>query len=111
MRIELAYGRDGLFVDLPNNVEILKPKFNPGLLDEGATKNVRATAAGYLVELNDLSCIDPLRNHTFRDTALEQQVNMAITELLRKNYKKECPHCLEIIKAQAKKCLHCKEDL
>jgi hypothetical protein len=81
------------------------------LLDEGATKNVRATAAGYLVELNDLSCIDPLRNHTFRDTALEQQVNMAITELLRKNYKKECPHCSEIIKAQAKKCLHCKEDL
>jgi hypothetical protein len=81
------------------------------LLDEGATKSVRATAAGYLVELNDLSCIDPLRNHTFRDTALEQQVNMAITELLRKNYKKECPHCLEIVKAQAKKCLHCKEDL
>jgi hypothetical protein len=81
------------------------------LLDEGATKSVRVTAAGYLVELNDLSCIDPLRNHTFRDTALEQQVNMAIAELLRKNYKKECPHCLEIVKAQAKKCLHCKEDL
>ncbi|TKB27376.1 zinc ribbon domain-containing protein [Desulfopila sp. IMCC35006] len=81
------------------------------LLNEGATRSVRDTAAGYLVELNDLACIDPLRNHTFRDTALEQKVNMAITELLKINFKKECPHCLEIIKAQAKKCMHCKEDL
>ncbi len=81
------------------------------LLNEGATRSVRDTAAGYLVELNNLACIDPLRNHTFKDTALGQKVNMAITELLRINFKKECPHCLEIIKAQAKKCLHCKENL
>lgn len=81
------------------------------LLNEGATKSVRVTAAGYLVEINDLSCVDPLRNHTFRDSALEQKVNMAITELLKINFKKECPHCLEIIKAQAKKCMHCKENL
>ena len=81
------------------------------LLDEGATRSSRVTAAGFLLELNDLACIDPLRNHTFRDTALEQKVNMAITELLKANFKKECPHCLEIVKAQAKKCMHCKEDL
>jgi hypothetical protein len=81
------------------------------LLNEAATRSVRDTAAGCLVELNDLACIDPLRNHTFRDTALEQKVNMAITELLKINFKKECPHCLEIIKAQAKKCMHCKENL
>lgn len=81
------------------------------LLDEWATRGSRDKAAGYLVALNDLSCIDPLRNHAFRDTALEQKVNMAITELLKINFKKECPHCQEIIKAQAKKCLHCKENL
>ncbi len=81
------------------------------LLNEGASRSVRATAAGYLRELNDLACIDPLRNHTFKDTALGQKVNMAITELLKVNFKKECPHCLEIIKAQAKKCQHCKENL
>ncbi len=81
------------------------------LLDEGATRSSRNTAAEYLFELNDLACIDPLRNHTFKDTALEQKVNMAISELLKVNFKKECPHCLEIIKAQAKKCMHCKEDL
>ncbi len=81
------------------------------LLDEGANKSVRFEALGYLEELNDLSCIDPLRNHTFRDPALEGKVNQIITELLKKNFKKECPHCLEIVKAQANKCMHCKENL
>jgi hypothetical protein len=81
------------------------------LLDEGASKTVRVSALGYLTELNDLTCIDPLRNHKFRDPAIEQQVNQAITELLKNNFKKECPHCLEIVKAQAKKCMHCKENL
>lgn len=81
------------------------------LLDEGATKSVRITASGYLAELNDLTCVDPLRNHTFRDPAIEHKVKQTITELLKRNFKKECPHCLEIIKAQAKKCMHCKENL
>lgn len=81
------------------------------LLDEMASKTVRVTALGYLKELNDLACVDPLRNHKFRDPAFEQQVNQAITELLNNNFKKECPHCLEIVKAQAKKCMHCKENL
>jgi hypothetical protein len=81
------------------------------LLDEGARKSVRVNTIGYLAELNDLACVDPLRNHKFRDPAIEQKVNQAITELLKVNFKKECPHCLEIVKAQAKKCMHCKEDL
>jgi hypothetical protein len=81
------------------------------LLDEGARKSVRVNALGYLAELNDLACVDPLRNHKFRDPAIEQKVNQVITELLKVNFKKECPHCLEIVKAQAKKCMHCKEDL
>lgn len=81
------------------------------LLDEGARKSVRVNTLGYLAELNDLACVDPLRNHKFRDPAIEQKVNQAITELLKVNFKKECPHCLEIVKAQAKKCMHCKEDL
>jgi hypothetical protein len=81
------------------------------LLDEGARKSVRVNAIGYLAELNDLACVDPLRNHKFRDPAIEQKANQVITELLKVNFKKECPHCLEIVKAQAKKCMHCKEDL
>lgn len=81
------------------------------LLDEAATKNWRISAIEYLGALNDLNCIDPLRNHKFRDTSLEQKVNHTLRDLLKKNFKKECPHCLEIIKAQAKKCLHCKENL
>ena len=81
------------------------------LLDEGAVKKVRITALGYLTEFNDIACIDPLRNHKFRDPALEQKVNLAISEVLKSNFKKECSHCLEIVKAHAKKCMHCKENL
>lgn len=81
------------------------------LLDEAASLSNREAALPYLIRLNDLGCIDPLRNHSFRDTSFEQKVTMAILTLLKTNYKKECPYCAEIIKAQAKKCMHCKEDL
>lgn len=81
------------------------------ILDEGAEKTQRQRAINLLLELNDLKCIDPIRNHSFRDTSLEQEVNMVISRLLKSNYVKECPFCCELIKAQANKCLHCKTDL
>ena len=77
------------------------------LLDEAADRKNRERAADLLIELNDLTSIDPLRNHSFRDDALAHQVNLAINKILKANYKKECPDCAEIIKAQAKKCFHC----
>jgi hypothetical protein len=80
------------------------------ILDESATVDGRKRAIGKLVELNDLQCIDPIRNHTFRDTSLESDCNMAIKKLLKANYKKECPFCKEIIKAQASICMHCKKE-
>lgn len=81
------------------------------LLDEAASPAARKKAASLLVALNDLSCIDPLRNHEFKESSLEQDVNMQLTTLLQKNFKKECPYCSEIIKAQASKCMHCKEEV
>ena len=77
------------------------------LLDEAADRKNRERAADLLLELNDLSCVDPLRNHIFKDDALAHRVNLAIKQLLQKNFKKECPDCAEVIKAQARKCLHC----
>ena len=81
------------------------------LLDEAATKSYRMTALECLQKLNDLQCIDPLRNHRFRDPALEFAVKQVLTEILKANFKKECPHCMEIIKAHAQKCMFCKEKL
>ncbi|SDP16853.1 zinc ribbon domain-containing protein [Desulforhopalus singaporensis] len=79
------------------------------VLDESAAKDIRRRAIGYICPINDLSCIDALRNHTFRDPAIEHDVNKAIKVLLDANFKKECPACFEIVKAQAKKCMHCNE--
>ncbi len=81
------------------------------ILDEAATPDGRKKAISLLKAFNDLSCIDPIRNHTFKNTEFEQACNLLIIQLLKDNYKKECPYCAEIIKAQAKKCLHCKADL
>ena len=81
------------------------------VLDEAAAKETRQRAMKLMLQLNDLSCIDPIRNHAFRDTSLEQECNMIIAQILKANFKKECPHCFEIIKAQAVKCMHCQEDL
>ncbi len=81
------------------------------ILDEAANINGRKEAIGKLAELNDLLCIDPIRNHTFRDTSLESDCNLAIKAILKANYKKECPFCMEIIKLQASFCKHCKKEV
>ncbi len=78
------------------------------LLDEAASRSSRLLALAKLNEIKDLTCIDPLRNHTFRDADFENKVNLAIVAMLKRNYKKECPNCSEIIKAQAKNCMFCK---
>jgi hypothetical protein len=81
------------------------------ILDEHARLSGRERAIELLKELNDLACIDPIRNHTFRNTSVEQKCVLAIVEILKKHYKKECPHCAELIKSQAKTCMHCQQDL
>ncbi len=81
------------------------------LLDEAADLIARDQALSCFVRLNDLKRIDALRNHRFRDPAFEHRVNLAIAQVLKANFQKECPHCFELIKAQAKKCMHCKETL
>ncbi len=35
MRVDLAYGRNGLRVDLPGAVDVIEPRYVPGLPDEG----------------------------------------------------------------------------
>lgn len=81
------------------------------LLDEHADLAVRKRACGLLLELQDAACVDPLRNHTFRNTDLEQMVNLTIAEMLKQLHLRECPYCAELIKAQAKICKHCGKEV
>lgn len=77
------------------------------ILDEEANLEGRTKACAVLEELCDLNCIDPIRNHKFLHTEIGQIAEIAISRILKKSFKKECPHCAEIIKAQAKICKHC----
>jgi len=81
------------------------------LTDNAANISDRKRAASLLVELNDLSCIEPLRNHDFTDTQLEQDINLAIHKILVDHFLRECPYCAELIKARAKLCKHCGKEL
>jgi hypothetical protein len=81
------------------------------ILEESAAVEGRRKAISKLLPINDLSCIDPIRNHTFRDTSLESDCNSAISQLLKAHFKKECPYCKEIIKAKASVCMYCKKDV
>lgn len=81
------------------------------LLDDHADINIRKRAVELLKACNDISCIEPLRNHNFKDSHLEQDVNMAISGILAANYLKECPYCAELIKSRAKLCKHCRKEL
>ena len=81
------------------------------LLDEGATVKDRKRAASLLTALNDLACVEPLRNHAFRDDSLQHEVNLALRAVLAQNYLRECPYCAELIKTRAKVCKHCNHEL
>ncbi len=81
------------------------------ILDEAANVDDRKRAISLLPALNNLDCIEPIKNHTFRDKSLEQESGLIIANLLKKNFMKECPYCAELIKLRANKCMHCKEDI
>ena len=81
------------------------------ILDEAAGVKGRKKAISMLLEINDLGCIDPIRNHKFRDTSVESECSMIILQLLKANFKKECPFCLELVKSKARVCMHCKKEL
>ncbi len=81
------------------------------LLDDSARIDDRKRAVGMVTKLNDLACIEPLRNHVFKDPHLQQEVNLAIAQVLAGNFVKECPYCSELIKARATVCKHCQREL
>jgi len=81
------------------------------LLDDSASIEDRKRAVKLLVPLNDIACIEPLRNHAFKDAHLEHEVNLAIGKLLANHFLKECPYCAELIKARAVVCKHCQREL
>lgn len=81
------------------------------LLDEHTDLKHRKRACELLAKLNDPVCVEPLRNHAFRDPNLEHDVNQALIKILANNFLKECPACAELIKARAKVCKHCKTEI
>ena len=119
VNIEALFGQNEKFqkqkqalAELENCVQ--NENLEPALyisLDDSAKLDDRKKAIECLVTLNDLSCIEPLRNHEFKDSYLEQGVNMAIRKILASNFVKECPYCAELVKTRAKICKHCLKEL
>ena len=81
------------------------------LTDNAASSEERKRAADLLIPLNDLDCIEPLRNHDFGNNHLEQDINMAISHILAAHFLRECPYCAELVKVRARVCKHCGKDL
>jgi len=81
------------------------------LLDDHVPLRTKQRAVEMLPLLNDLNCIEPLRNHDFRDSHLEQSINMAIMKIMKSHFVKECPYCAELIKSRATVCKHCQKEL
>lgn len=81
------------------------------ILDEHAKIDHRKQAADLLLQLNNLSCVDPIRNHSFKNTEIEMLVNIGIHSILKNHFKKECPHCAEIVKAKANICKECGKEV
>ncbi|HBT96859.1 MAG TPA: zinc ribbon domain-containing protein [Desulfobulbaceae bacterium] len=79
--------------------------------EEAANLSDRRRAITILAKIAGPEIIDPLRNHKFRDPALEAESNTAIKAILERHYLRECPHCYELIKMRAKKCKHCGSEI
>ena len=81
------------------------------ILDEEAALEGRRKACKVLEDFTGAECIDPIRNHKFRHTEIQQAAELAIAKILKNTYRKECPYCAEVIKAQAKMCKSCGKDV
>ncbi len=81
------------------------------LLDEKASLNNKLKAIRLLIPISDLSCIDALRNIEYKNGDLEMLRTQAIIGILKNNYMRECPDCMEIVKNKALKCKHCGKEL
>lgn len=81
------------------------------LTDNAANITDRKRAASLLPAINDLSCIEVLRNHDFSNTQLEQDINLAINKILANHFLRECPYCAELIKSRATVCKHCSKEV
>jgi len=81
------------------------------LLDDSASIEDRKRAVNLLDPLNDITCIEPLRNHDFKDAHLKHEVDLAIGKVLANHFLKECPYCAELIKSRAVVCKHCQREL
>lgn len=81
------------------------------ITDDDAHLTGRNRACDLLGELDDLDCIDPIRAHKFRHTAIGQRADLTIVQILKNHNRIECAHCAEIVKAQAKICKHCGKEI
>ncbi|WP_028581290.1 zinc ribbon domain-containing protein [Desulfogranum japonicum] len=81
------------------------------LTSEHPSLEVKKRASTYLLPLNSIDCIEPLRNYTFKDEHLAMEVNLAIKAILENHFLKECPYCSELVKSRAKLCKHCQKEL
>ena len=81
------------------------------ITDEDLMQSVRLKALAYAGDHYEYELIDPLRNHTYEDQTVYNEINRIIENIHSKNFTRECPYCAEIIKMQAKICKHCKSEL
>jgi hypothetical protein len=81
------------------------------IVNEDLMQKVRLKALDYIGDHCEHEVIDPLRNHTFVNQTVYDEVNNTIEKIHGRHFTRECPYCAEIIKIKARICKHCKSEL
>ena len=82
------------------------------LSDHAEPARVRLKAAEMLGDICDThEVIEPMRNIKAPNEPIKEAIETAIEAIHKRCFTRECPACMEIVKARAKVCKHCNAEL
>jgi hypothetical protein len=81
------------------------------LLDASLPGRVRLKSAEMIGDIGEPPVIEALKNHTFTNDILREEVEKTIRKIHDRSFTRECPFCAEIILKRAKVCKHCGKEV
>lgn len=81
------------------------------LMDPTEPARVRQKAAEMIGDIGEPEVIDTLKSLQVDNRVVQKQIEDAIKTLHERYFTRDCPHCGQVVKKQAKLCKHCNREI